>query len=584
MVRTCTQCHVRQEDEEFLYENSEGYTRTCTRCRERSRRCANNKKQERTIMTEEWKKANTDYIRLYNEFYRQYSHMQLKERQLIWEEIKKMNGISDRVKGVASKHRKLHTEMDGVKGKQCSVPGCGWKPLTEFNYSSQKWDQLRTTCKACLAKKRKTSKSSFSDPTTDATVSEENISFRLHQNIRGRILMSINENNKRLIKHQKMIHYLGCSMDDFTKHIESLFTDGMSWDKYGFYIDSNGIKQIGFHIDHIIPCNAFDLNDPYQLLLCFHWKNCQPLWGRDNIRKGCKYRMADKIKYIESQRDIINHEKADQLVQTILEQIKTEEAITKEIIDASRRRLERQQELYQEYLHEQCLEGVQVLFFMNESPATDKDYKATAIARMKNKASRKSGSENPRSKEVCQLSMDGDLLCTYESMNQAAHENKTFHASISKCCSNPDQLYSCGGFRWCFEEHLVSVQQRCRLVRVLTQLIENTRRYEETLPVQRTGPAQSEASKKKIAETVKQYYQTDAGKESKKKAHEKRSETMNAKREQLRNTMTEKLCRVCQKLLPVCSFSKKSAASDGLQPYCKPCSFEKKKSYSIAKC
>ena len=166
-------------------------------------------------------------------------------------------------------------------------------------------------------------------------------------------------------------------------------------------------------------------------------------------------------------------------------------------------------------------------------------------------------------------------------MNEAASINHTFHASISKCCSDPDQLYSCGGFRWCFEKDLIPFQQRCRFVNVMEQLLQTIPRNDMYIrcPISIT---MTENTRQKIGETMKQYYQTDAGKENKKKAHEKRSQTMNTRREQLRNTITEKQCRVCQKLLPVSSFCKKSASSDGLQPYCKPCTLEKKKSYRLS--
>ena len=51
----------------------------------------------------------------------------------------------------------------------------------------------------------------------------------------------------------------------------------MSWENYGKW-----------HIDHIIPCNIFDLTIPSQQEECFNWKNLQPLWAADNLRKGSK--------------------------------------------------------------------------------------------------------------------------------------------------------------------------------------------------------------------------------------------------------------------------------------------------------
>jgi hypothetical protein len=48
----------------------------------------------------------------------------------------------------------------------------------------------------------------------------------------------------------------------------------MTWNNHGKW-----------HIDHIIPCCAFDLADPEQRKRCFHYTNLQPLWAQQNFRK-----------------------------------------------------------------------------------------------------------------------------------------------------------------------------------------------------------------------------------------------------------------------------------------------------------
>lgn len=70
---------------------------------------------------------------------------------------------------------------------------------------------------------------------------------------------------------------LGCSFEFAKKHIESLFTTGMTWQNHG---------RNGWHIDHIKPISSFDIND---LHLANHYTNLQPLWAKDNLSKGCKY-------------------------------------------------------------------------------------------------------------------------------------------------------------------------------------------------------------------------------------------------------------------------------------------------------
>ena len=71
---------------------------------------------------------------------------------------------------------------------------------------------------------------------------------------------------------------IGCSIDFLKQHLESKFQQGMSWKNYGKW-----------HIDHIRPCASFDLSQAREQKKCFHYKNLQPLWARDNILKKNKF-------------------------------------------------------------------------------------------------------------------------------------------------------------------------------------------------------------------------------------------------------------------------------------------------------
>jgi hypothetical protein len=70
---------------------------------------------------------------------------------------------------------------------------------------------------------------------------------------------------------------IGCTISELMAHLESKFLPGMTWE-----------NRSEWHIDHITPCKAFDLTDPEQQKLCFHWTNLQPLWKSDNMSKGAK--------------------------------------------------------------------------------------------------------------------------------------------------------------------------------------------------------------------------------------------------------------------------------------------------------
>ena len=71
--------------------------------------------------------------------------------------------------------------------------------------------------------------------------------------------------------------FFGCTGAQLKAHIEAQFTKGMSWENYGQW-----------HVDHVVPCAAFDLTDPRHAAICFNWQNLQPLWAKDNMDKSDK--------------------------------------------------------------------------------------------------------------------------------------------------------------------------------------------------------------------------------------------------------------------------------------------------------
>jgi len=101
--------------------------------------------------------------------------------------------------------------------------------------------------------------------------------FKIKCNLRKRLSFLVRLYS--LKKSKQTLALLGCDMPFFMKHIESLFQDGMTWSNYGFN---------GWHLDHKIPCDAFDLSKPEEQGKCFHYTNIQPLWGVDNLRKNKK--------------------------------------------------------------------------------------------------------------------------------------------------------------------------------------------------------------------------------------------------------------------------------------------------------
>ena len=100
--------------------------------------------------------------------------------------------------------------------------------------------------------------------------------YRLASRLRSSLGCRINR--QKTIKSSKTIKLLGCSLQELLTHIEKLFWPGMTVELY--------LKTQKIHLDHIIPISAFDLKDPKQQELAFHYTNIQPLWADDNRSKG----------------------------------------------------------------------------------------------------------------------------------------------------------------------------------------------------------------------------------------------------------------------------------------------------------
>lgn len=102
---------------------------------------------------------------------------------------------------------------------------------------------------------------------------KHNINYKLAQNLRTRIRTAVRRNQKA----GSAIEALGCSIEDFKKYLETLFSEDMSWSNYGKW-----------HIDHITPLSSFDLTNPEEFRKACHFSNLQPLWAKDNLSKSDK--------------------------------------------------------------------------------------------------------------------------------------------------------------------------------------------------------------------------------------------------------------------------------------------------------
>lgn len=116
------------------------------------------------------------------------------------------------------------------------------------------------------------------------------------QDIFYRLLDSFKTSFGLMLKKNKAsakLKVLNYDRETLMAHIESTWTDGMSWENYG---------KNGWHIDHIKPLSSFDINDPEEIKKAWALDNLQALWAFDNLSKSSNY-MGQKYYYRDSERN-----------------------------------------------------------------------------------------------------------------------------------------------------------------------------------------------------------------------------------------------------------------------------------------
>lgn len=208
--------------------------------------------------------------------------------------------------------------------KRCSK--CGEiKIKDDFSRNKNTSDGLQFNCKSCFKDYRLVNRDSFS--TRDKIYYEHNreaITVRnkkYYEDNKESILAKqkqyVNQNKQVVAEYKKKYHYrrlnedpvyravqnlrsrlsticsyisvgknfktmdsIGITSNEFKTHIESLFTNGMTWENYGFGNDK-------WSIDHMKPLRlAKTIDDIFKLN---HYTNLQPMWNQENFAKGGKW-------------------------------------------------------------------------------------------------------------------------------------------------------------------------------------------------------------------------------------------------------------------------------------------------------
>ena len=109
---------------------------------------------------------------------------------------------------------------------------------------------------------------------------KEDEGFRIKLRLKARIRAVL----KGATKAGTTLKLLGCDMATFRTHFETLFKQ-----LYPNYKNSKDCWTLflegKIHADHIVPCSSFDFTIKENQYKCFNYKNIQPLFIRDNLKK-----------------------------------------------------------------------------------------------------------------------------------------------------------------------------------------------------------------------------------------------------------------------------------------------------------
>jgi len=105
---------------------------------------------------------------------------------------------------------------------------------------------------------------------------EEDVIYKIIDNLSRRARKFLLKNN--LNKNMTHMELIGCTPMELKEYLRSKFLSNMDYDNYGEW-----------EIDHIKAISLYNLCNEKELKECFNYKNLQPLWRIDNIKKSNIY-------------------------------------------------------------------------------------------------------------------------------------------------------------------------------------------------------------------------------------------------------------------------------------------------------
>lgn len=201
--------------------------------------------------------------------------MYYRDRSIITKEA-----YRSKCKSCCKKNQKNRVKNDIDKtltSKICNICKIN-KPINDFYKSYRHKDGYFKQCGKCLDLKKINVGNNNKIKRTKEYMIEYNkkrktdFTFKLKHILRS----NLNKRLKKGVKNNRTIKYVGCTISFLIKWFEFLFDNNMTLKNHGTY----------WHIDHILPCSHFNLENQEMIYICYNWTNLRPCNASENLLKG----------------------------------------------------------------------------------------------------------------------------------------------------------------------------------------------------------------------------------------------------------------------------------------------------------
>jgi len=229
-MKTCSKCKVEKSVNDFGLKNTSkdklnNYCKNCVKdiSINRYKKLLERNEQSWKIKRKEWQIKNSEKLILYQKKYRQEKKEELK--------IKKKEYYLKNKDYIIEKNKKYRCENK-----------------KEANIKKKEYNRIRF---------------------------ENDPKYKLSYAIRSMLYNAFRRGKNQFKKNARSEKILGCTVLQLMDHLESKFTEGMTFENHGEW-----------HIDHIIPLSTAETEE--DIIKLNHYTNLQPLWGIDNLKKSDK--------------------------------------------------------------------------------------------------------------------------------------------------------------------------------------------------------------------------------------------------------------------------------------------------------